>query len=295
MHRTFQEWLAVSEEHAGAYTLVCSGRRAALKGAGGPKLFTVPSVLALRAPSIAKRAKPKRSLVLVALALVVALLAGLALAPWRPRWSDSTRGEVFRTGIGLQADSTLPVGSVVTLDTASSLTVNFTRSHRAVTLAGQGWFDVEPSMQPFVIDAGGRTFNAATGAFDVRTDDRLVRAYAASGTLTDDATAATVRPGQLFAIRGNTVLVSKPADTASLTAWRSGLLLFHETPFSNAAAELNRYREQPIRIADQHAAALRISGAFSTTGATEAIATLTRDYPLRIEQYDAKALVIGSR
>jgi transmembrane sensor len=48
-------------------------------------------------------------------------------------------------------------------------------------LDGQGWFRIKSSAAPWRIEAGGQTFTAAQGSFDLRTDPGQLRAYADSG------------------------------------------------------------------------------------------------------------------
>jgi len=60
-------------------------------------------------------------------------------------------------------------------------------------------------------------------------------------------------------------------DIARETAWQSGRLIFENDTLQSAAAELNRYTRDPLVIADEQAAQMRISGVFRT-GDSEAFA-----------------------
>ena len=54
------------------------------------------------------------------------------------------------------------------------------------------------------------------------------------------------------------------ADVHRAVTWKSGIVEFAGEPLSEAVAEMNRYTENPIRIADPAIANLRVSGVFRT-------------------------------
>ena len=298
MRRTFEAWLDASDAHADAYARVSGARRKAQTLAGEPTLLALRHETLARTMLVRKPSRVKHKAIAAAvLLLATAPLAAWGIHRWAPQWTDPTSGETFYTDIGQQADVTLPDGSSVTLDTASRLKVSFTGSERRVELEGQGWFDLEPSGRPFVIAAGGRSFTAQQGAFDVRTDPDRVRAFAAKGTMAmagGDSSIA-VQPGRLLDARGNDVTISTPRDPSGVTGWRSGLLLFDNVPLAQAAGELNRYRRQPITVADNRAAGLRVSGAFRTAESPAFVDALTTGFPVRVKQAGATGIVVASR
>jgi transmembrane sensor len=66
-------------------------------------------------------------------------------------------------------------------------------------------------------------------------------------------------------------------------SWRTGFIVFHGTPLSEAVAELNRYNQRKILIQDPSIAALRISGNFRATNG-DAFARLLEDgFPIHAE------------
>jgi hypothetical protein len=142
----FEAWRRESPLHAAAYDRVRAARGVAHRLADDPSLF------ALRHETLARTvlARPPSRLQHRAAAAAMLLLAGAPLAAlsvhnWaRPPAAEATT-ESFRTGIGQQADVTLPDGSIVTLDTASRLDVRFAEGQRHVRIAGQGWFRIKPS------------------------------------------------------------------------------------------------------------------------------------------------------
>ncbi|PXA86087.1 iron transporter [Nostoc sp. 3335mG] len=293
----FEAWRCMSAGHDAAYARVSAMRDAA------QALAEQPVLLSLRQQTLARAAlapKPwlskRRAIAGAALLLAGAPLAALGIHAWSPKPVPPT-GETFRTGIGQQADVTLPDGSTVTLDTASRLEVRYDGDTRRVLLDGQGWFRLRPSDKPFLISAGGHSFTAAAGSFDVRTDPGQVRAFAADGTLSlagGDSSVA-LASGNLLAARGNDVTIRRLDDPASFTGWRTGLLQFDDVPVAQAANELNRYRRRPIRIADSGVASLHVSGAFHTAETPAFVDALTAGFPVRVKQDSSEGVVIASR
>jgi transmembrane sensor len=297
--RGFAAWIAADRTHQAAYDQV---RRAHDHAAS---LAQEPALLALRQEALARatlapgpRRFRKRSIA----AGFVLLAATSPLAAWSISHFLLTPApapfeESFRTAIGQQADVTLPDGSTVRLDTDSRLHVYFSGKQRQVVLNGQGWFDVKSADRPFVIKAADRTLTAASGRFDVRTDPGQVRAYAASGTLLLDSGSSSIAlgDGKLLTVRGDEASIRRLDRPATFTGWRDGMLLFEDMPLAAAVGELNRYRRQPIGIADANAGALRISGSFRTAETPAFTDALKQGFPVRVIQKEDAGVVIASR
>jgi transmembrane sensor len=297
MQAAFEAWRRESADHAEAYDRVSTAHESAQALAGQPALLSLRQQTLART-MLARRPAQVRPKVVAAAVLLLAgaPLAALGIHIWSPSAERAT-GESFRTGIGQQAEVTLPDGSTVTLDTASRLEVRYTGDERRVLLDGQGWFRLKPSDRPFRVEAGGRSFTAQAGAFDIRTDPGQVRAYAADGgvTLTGADGAVAVKPGDILSISGDDALVRRLDDPAAFTGWRRGLLQFDNLPLAEAAGELNRYRRRPIRIADNRAASLRVSGAFHTAETPAFVDALVAGFPVRVKQDSSEGIVVASR
>jgi len=294
----FEVWRGASAEHAAAFDRVERAHdRAQALGEHAPLLALRQQTLARTMLAGRPRAPRWRIAAAGALMLAGAPLAAYGIHAWTAPPAPRATFETFRTGIGQQADVTLADGSVVTLDTASTLKVRLGGGVRQVTLGGQGWFRIKPGDTPFRISAGGRDFTAREGTFDVRTDADRVRAFAETGhlTLEGDGSSVALAPGRLLAVRDSDVVIRSLADPISFTGWRTGLLQFEDTPLAEAVGEFNRYRTQPIRLADDRAGALRVSGAFRTTGAPAFVGALTTGFPVRVKRDTRDGIVIASR
>jgi len=53
-------------------------------------------------------------------------------------------------------------------------------------------------------------------------------------------------------------------DVAQVVSWKGGVLMFNDTRLSDAVAEINRYTQRPIAIADSAVGNYRISGVFKS-------------------------------
>jgi transmembrane sensor len=296
--RSFQTWHATSNAHVQAYEHVCAAydRAAALSNE--------PGLLALRQEAFARAtfAPPRRPFGRPSLAAAVLLFAAAPLAAWSfQRWFPTAGPppyeETFRTAVGQQTDVTLPDGSTVRLDTASRLHVSFTRKERRIALEGQGWFEVKPADRPFVIKAADRELTAGPGSFDVRTDPGMVRAFAGSGTLSLAAGSSSIAlgDGKLLTVRGEEASIRRLEDPVTFTGWRSGMLLFDDVPLAAAVGELNRYRRQPISLADASVGTLHVSGSFRTAETPAFVDALKRGFPVRIIQKEDAGVLIAAR
>ncbi|WP_242137837.1 FecR domain-containing protein [Sphingomonas sp. TREG-RG-20F-R18-01] len=293
----FARWQGESIERAVAYD--------AVRGAHDRvrSLAEKPPLLSLRQQTLARtmlaRRPPRvrwRVVATGAVLLAAAPLAAYGIRAWTAPVAPPP-AETFRTGIGQQADVTLADGSIVTLDTASTLQVRVSEGVRRVTLDGQGWFKVKPAAAPFEIGVRGRTFVATAGEFDVRTDPDRLRAFAASGTLrlVGDSTTLALPPGRAITVTDEDVTLRTPADATRFTGWRTGALQLDDVPLAEAVGEFNRYRRHPIRLADGRVGALRVSGAFRTTGALAFVDALAVGFPVRVKRDSDAGIVISAR
>lgn len=273
----FSDWLSANPAHAEAYDEVArSWEIAALASAD-------PSVVAMRNEALTARSREHgdRSRLWGALAtaaLVVIALTGVSLSD-----PDLIRGArdaamqrehfVLRTGIGERATATLEDGSAVTLNTNSTLEINYTRLRRDVRLlTGQALFKVaHDTARPFVVAAAAREVVAVGTEFEVRLDGGNVRVALLQGRVRvqpihshGDANedSAVMSPGEQLVASASAIELH-PANVQELTSWRSGRIRFDDTRLADAVAEMNRYNHATIQI-DPALADMRISGSFRT-------------------------------
>lgn len=273
----FNDWLDADPAHRHAYEQVSrSWEMAAMASAD-------PTVLAMRNEALTARPRERRDHArlwgaLATAALVVVAFTGISMSD--PGLIQGARDAamqrdhfMLRTGVGERATATLEDGSTVTLNTNSTLEINFTRLRRDVRLiAGQALFKVaHDTGRPFVVAAAAREVVAVGTEFEVRVDGEKVRVALLQGrvrvqplqsrdTVADDS--ATMVPGeQLVASSGGLEL--HHTNVQELVSWSSGRIRFDDSRLADAVAEMNRYNHTPIEI-DPALADTRITGSFRT-------------------------------
>jgi transmembrane sensor len=291
-----ETWLAADPEHRALFDQAeyWWGAANALRGD--------PEILKLREEVARTRAAPPRRYWIggaVAASLMAAVFGGWQAmdAGLIPTPAALVNGEqTFRTGVGQTATVRLRDGSVVTLDTDTVLRARETADRRSIRLArGQAFFKVAKDQnRPFMVAAGDKVVTAVGTAFSVRVQKRAVEVTLVEGKVrveeADRASAATPRkPGQIAAteMKPGSKLVAvedkgwvlKPVDTGKATSWLEGQLIFEDRPLGEVAAELNRYSERKIVIAEASVARTPITGAFAT-GDVEAFVSAVRSYHL---------------
>jgi transmembrane sensor len=245
------------------------------------------------------------------------------------------RGEItghYATATGERLVISLRDGSQVTLNTQSELNLDFTKSERVVRLArGQAFFEVaKDARRPFVVEARNRRFVAVGTAFDVRLDGSEVKVTMVEGTVrveralqsvlaqhdSDNMSKRSSAPVQremgprdavaaqpVTTITSGEELTAGPqpedriqtADPERSTSWRRGQVIFEDTRLADAIAELNRYSETQIELAEPGLGELRLSGAFATGRPTVFVNAITVYFPIRVLRSDEKFVVLTQK
>ncbi|MFD1786190.1 FecR family protein [Sphingomonas floccifaciens] len=281
----FARWQQANAANGDAFARV-SARHDGIRA-----LADAPEILSLRHQTLArlamKRQADRRMKAATGVALAIALLATPFVA-FRAGWFEPTRDvaaapsvaargeQTFRTAVGQRLALTLGDGSRVMLDTASRVRVNYAGPERLLALdEGQAWFEVaKDRTRPFVVRAGGQRVVAHGTAFDIRVMPGRTEVMLAEGRVTVDSGRAgdagvAMQPNQLLVAAANGTLVSRVTDPERYTSWRSGVVTFDRVPLSQAVAEMNRYSDTKLSVADAATGRIVVSGGFAA-GATDA-------------------------
>lgn len=268
-------WLEEDPAHRIAYLSV---RRA---WGGSAQLRADPQVLEIREHW--SRHQPRRALGRLAAALAaVAVLTSGGLVSWRVVTGPHPLADAaFRTAVGKQQTVRLPDGSEVTLNTDTVLRTRADKDRRLVHLErGQAYFRVaKDHRHPFVVTAAGRTVTAIGTAFDVRVDNGAFAVTLVEGRVRVEAPvpAKAGEPGPERAVdfqatemtAGSRLVATAqqpwrvtPANVVVDTSWTRDILIFDNQPLSAVVAELNRYSDKKIVVADPKIDSTPISGTF---------------------------------
>ncbi len=244
----------------------------------------------------------------LATGLAVAGVAGMALTggwlEWQHWQAQPVYEQAFSTGRGQQSELTLPDGSTLRLDTATSLKVTYFRQRREVRLIeGQALFTVQPNAdRPFHVTAQAVEVTVVGTRFSVRltpgvpgrdgvevaVEQGHVRVVRNEGAPPLPATAAAspsfdLTAGQrlVFAAQDGRAELGQVA-AEGFAPWRNQQLSFSDVPLKAALAEMERYASLGIAAIDPTVADLRLTGTFNPRDATATRRLLTGALPVKL-------------
>lgn len=284
--RELEIWLAGDSRRVGAYgrmrgVALYTERAQALGPDFDPANFEPPAAIAL----------PSRRRLLAGGGVLAAGIAGAALLG-RELHPSGARYETRRGELNV---APLADGSVMTLNTASTAQVLFTKARRTVRLIeGEALFDVaRDAMRPFVVEAGDALVRSIGASFTVlRLGNAPVQVLVREGVVELNSR-ARARGASPFRVGANTrAVVSEkstdmetnevpPAEIGRELAWREGRLVFSGETLLEAAAQFARYSDTRIVIDDPTIAAEPITGLFQANDAVGFAQTIAASFSLR--------------
>lgn len=201
-------------------------------------------------------------------------------------WNEPTSGDIYQTLVGERKTVVLADNSVVILDTDTRLVADYSQQQRRISLEkGQARFDVvKDTRRPFSVEAGDGVVTALGTTFVVRktADDVLVTLIEGKVRVARQSQLMTIShtPNDSEAIAQQLVYsrkgISQPdvVDVPQVTAWEQGRLVFDNHSLPEVIAELNRYSDKKIIIADRALRAIRVTGVFNAGDNRSAIRAL---------------------
>jgi len=204
----------------------------------------------------------------------------------------------YQTVIGQVSTVTLPDGSELTLNTATTVRIDFTGKERQVWLqSGEAFFDVAKDPErPFSINTGMQTIRVLGTQFNVRKSADSIQVAVTEGIVSvhnNAKTAANNAPWQdaylpagsvaAFSESSKVVSNNQPFKANSAQSWRTGIFRFDDESLANVVAEFNRYRHQKLVIEDPQAADLKISGVFHLKDGDSLINALKATLPIKVD------------
>ncbi|MDB5457990.1 MAG: hypothetical protein JWP92_3575 [Caulobacter sp.] len=255
---TFQAWLEADPAHAAAYDAV---EALWVELDDAPANDDAPLADTVAPPR--RRAEPPTRRWLWTGAATAAAAAAIVLAVLpqltRPIFTD------YSTQRGETREVALADGSKLTLGGATQLRVRLGRGQRDVTLVdGEATFDVaHQAARPFVVAVADREVRVLGTEFNILShDDRLavtVRRGVVAVSGGGEAAVRLSKGQQLIHARGAQGSLVRATDPDAAFAWKSGKLVYRQTPLPEVVADLNRYVATPIRV-DPSAASVKVSG-----------------------------------
>jgi len=247
----------------------------------------------------------------IAASLVLAVTLGAGYLQWQ-------HGR-YATGFGEQRILTLEDGSVVTLNTSSTLRVDFSGNRRELKLLkGEAFFRVAHDVtRPFDVTARDATVRAVGTQFNVRVGSQgtLVSVVdgvvdvrdrvqeQSSGSLATPEQSLRLREGeearvaaidvQADAAASAPVRISKTANAAPMraVAWTRGRVEFDGTALIDVLSEFQRYREFEVSVAEP-LRQLKLTGSFDAHDPEAALAYIATLPGVSVETLSANHFLI---
>ncbi|WP_456256453.1 FecR family protein [Pseudomonas iridis] len=277
----FDAWLNQHPQHRDEFQLLQGLWTAA-------DLLPAPRLKALAETRPARRERrPLLRYAVAASVLAVALGLGLFSGLNHP----GSYSAEFSTVLGERKHVALPDGSVIDLNSRSRFQVHYEKDRRLIELSeGEAMFSVEhDSSRPFVVEAGSGKITVTGTRFDVRRDLTQTRVAVEQGTvkvqghdaLDNEFINLTAGLGTHVDAQGK-VAAAYAVNPAELTAWRGGKLVFNNARLSEVAAEVSRYREQPLTVSNPGVANLRLTSVFKSDNTDALLKALPNILPVAI-------------
>ncbi|WP_057634002.1 FecR family protein [Stenotrophomonas humi] len=171
------------------------------------------------------------------------------------------------TATGERRALVLPDGSRAWLNTASALSLDFSRQQRLLALkAGEIFVDVVAGdLSAIRVTARDGQLSTRAARFSLRQEGRRSVLTVLSGVveLSNVAGASTITADQRLIFNGDVIGLVEAVDAAALTAWTRGKLIFNQQPLQEIARELERYQHGRVRVVGERLQQLRLSGVFA--------------------------------
>jgi transmembrane sensor len=232
-----------------------------------------------------------------AIALAVVALPLAAYGGWMMGWLPNSY-EHYETEQNISR-ITLGDGSEVELNSNSDISFSNFRDQRHVSLnTGEAYFHVtHDSAHPFVVSAGEGSITVTGTRFNVWKYQDSVVVTVTEGSVRVQSERqgndSTLTPNMQASFKSGDL---KPkvvsVDTQTALAWRDGKLILNNITLGEAVPMLNRYLDEPLLLADQSTADIRIGGIYSTRDIASLVKALPKVLPIKLEpQGDGTTLI----
>ena len=155
----------------------------------------------------------------------------------------------LETAKGQQYQVTLPDGSMIWLNAASSITypVLFSKKERLVEITGEAYFEVAKNKAvPFIVKSREQRIEVLGTHFNVSTyaDDPAIKTTLLEGSVKVSVNGAKqsvlLLPGQQASLSNGRLAIDRP-DTEEVTAWKNGYFMFESEDIRAIMRKISRW------------------------------------------------------
>lgn len=221
--------------------------------------------------------------------------------------NDQVEMDKFASGLSISSPEKLPDGSVVVLNTNTSLNFpeKFEKDVREVSIFGEAFFEVSPDPdKPFIIHASGLDIKVLGTSFNVE-------AYPGS-----DFVKVTVNTGKVMVYPSGTpesmieqkakfltageiatyshssgVLFKGVNDDLNVLSWKTGVLTFREARLSEVFKAFEEKYQKEFVIEDSSILNQRLTARFENQPLDDALETLSLIFNIRFENKESHITV----
>ncbi|WP_413401713.1 FecR family protein [Pseudoalteromonas sp. KJ71-7] len=224
--------------------------------------------------------------------------------------------KIYKTKVGEQATYVLPDGTIVQLNTNSSLEVAYSQGRRQLLLSrGEGRFNVaKDASRPFSVMAGDKSFTALGTVFNVQrntSSDLELVVTEGKVMITDPSVAVNADDFKAYQqadnsnqdirqINANIVIsgekaiieqsVTKPITQLSVDdvqrdlAWQNGMLIFNGEKLVDALNEVSRYTATRFELSSDELARIKVAGVFKAGDVAGLLESLQNNFSIEHER-----------
>ncbi|MEL7588082.1 MAG: FecR domain-containing protein [Prolixibacteraceae bacterium] len=232
-----------------------------------------------------------------AAAIVVGLLlSGAWLYQQTKQVNEGIQFQTVHIPFGARTQFELPDGSMVWLNSGSSLTYsgNFS-NQRNVELQGEAFFDVVKAKSPFVVSTPYGNVSVLGTAFNVHVypdNDFAVTLERGSVSLTDtgEGQEQVLLPGEQIRIENGRFVKSR-VETHLFTSWKEGKLIFQREPFPAMMDRLERWYNVEIAYSAGDFKELWFTGTIRDETLTEVMEMVCKAAPVNYSYNSQERLI----
>lgn len=299
----FQKWRAASDRHRAVFEEL-----SALWG--DLEILKSLDEIAAREPVRRQVNSGRRTMMAMAASVAAVVLAGGAFTAYQATAGLNQSG-TYATAVGEQRTIELKDGSVIELNTNSRVDVAYTRGERNLRLVkGEAYFDVAKNPnRPFLVHAGDGVVRAVGTAFTVRlheandievTVEEGRVALASLAAKTPGAEPRTRKPATeplaeldaghraRFAQSVSEVAALPAPELQRKLAWRDGMLAYSGESLADVVADVSRYTDIDIEIADEGLAEQPVAGYFRVGHIEGLFESLELSFGIDVTRVDAR-------
>ncbi|MFD4839532.1 FecR family protein [Achromobacter sp. NPDC058515] len=293
--RDFQAWLAASPLHRQEYerlAQVWDDMAALPRPASRPAALASVAPRGQRAPGFPRFAKWGGAVA----ALLVAMATGYQYMP------------VSYTSVANASTQTrsldLPDGTRVHANVGTRVSVRYTLAERHISIeGGEVFIDAAPDRRPLIVAAGDARLRDIGTEFNVLLLPETLQVGVRSGTVLLDAGGADAMATRRLQAGDTVQLARGPGGQmrqqrvplTEVGAWQDGVVVVHDVTLQQLAAYLGLHRDAPVRISDQRASNLRLSGTLDLRQPEAFLDVLPSLLPVTLNRRQDGAVVIASR